>query len=205
MNDPDGPVMGACRRGVRIEIDLRRNTIAVILGDPDVSVGPEAGAEQAGLLDVGAGGRLIRLEVGDHYVGISDALAGTEHLTRSVAVPLLTNRAPDGSLRAVLFGRSGTGTRSVSRVATSAGCAGVAIRSGQRSCARASWIDERLPQGSVRVSGGDARALANGPASRSRGSTGNLATGRRGAREHRPGQPARPEEILLAHEQLVLE
>lgn len=107
MNNPDGPVKDAGRRAVRIEIDLRWNMIAVILGDPDVPVGPDAGAEQAGLLDVGAGGRLVGLEVGDHYVGISDALAGTEHLTRSVAVPLWVNRAPDGSLAAVLFGRSG--------------------------------------------------------------------------------------------------
>ncbi len=94
----------------RIEVDLTRNTITVTVPssmlDPVGSPGASGEASRAGTLDIGIRGRLIGLEVGDHYVEISAPVSGTEHLGRSVAVALTAHRGRDG-WATVSFSRSG--------------------------------------------------------------------------------------------------
>ncbi len=93
----------------RIEVDLVRNTITVTVPDAVRNtfggVGA-AGTPVMGTLDIGVRGRLIGLEIGEHYVDICASEAGTAHLTRSVVVALTAHREHHG-LVAVSFRRSG--------------------------------------------------------------------------------------------------
>ena len=82
----------------RVMVDLRRNVLILELDQP---LGPEPTAEA--MIDIGALGRLIGIEVGDHYLAVSDAIPGSELQGRSVTIEVTI--AEDR--RSVLLPRSG--------------------------------------------------------------------------------------------------
>lgn len=90
---------------IRVEIEPRRNTLAVIVTGLELEAG--SGDTLVGTLDVGTGGRLIGLEVGDRYLNLSDPVRGAEHLTRSVNVPVTIANVPGERAIAIRFRRSG--------------------------------------------------------------------------------------------------
>ena len=94
---------------VRIEVDPGKNLIAVALTEFGLPLDAAFDDEIVGTLDVGAGGRLIGIEIGDQYLAISDPVRGTEHLTRSVAVSCTVSKDLEGHAIAITFFRSGDG------------------------------------------------------------------------------------------------
>lgn len=91
---------------IRIEVDVAWNTIAVTVPEAALDAVGRSEDPVIGTLDIGVQGRLMGLEVVNHYVDISPPVAGTEHLVRSVPVALVPHRGPDG-LAAVRFDRAG--------------------------------------------------------------------------------------------------
>ena len=102
--EPPGRVTDRDQTG--IEVDLVRNTIAVTVPGSVLDAVRRAGAAATGTLDIGVQGRLIGLEIDDYYVDISVAAEASEHLTRSVEVPLVLHRCQDGR-DAIGFRRTG--------------------------------------------------------------------------------------------------
>lgn len=66
-----------------ITVDLRRNVLLLHLDGTGWFTGACAEDEQPGILDVGANGWLLGVEVGTRYFLVADPVSGTEHLTRT--------------------------------------------------------------------------------------------------------------------------
>lgn len=66
-----------------ITVDLERNVLLLHFDDPDQWPGGWVGVDQPGILDVGANGWLLGLEIDETYFPVADATPGTEHLTRT--------------------------------------------------------------------------------------------------------------------------
>lgn len=100
------------RDGTRLrslEVDLTTNTLRLLLS--------ESGGEEAthterlpATIDVGAGGRLLGVELESGYVDVMPAQAGTEHLMRSARVEIAVEMG-EGSNQpvALVIPRSGAG------------------------------------------------------------------------------------------------
>ncbi len=71
-----------------ITVDLRRNVLLLHLDGTETGTGALDVTDQRGMLDVGANGWLIGVEIGDRYFPIADAAPGTEHLVRSREAPI---------------------------------------------------------------------------------------------------------------------
>lgn len=71
-----------------ITVDLRRNVLLLHLDDTETGVDALAAVDQLGMLDVGANGWLIGVELGDRYFPVADIAPGTEHLVRSREAPI---------------------------------------------------------------------------------------------------------------------
>ncbi len=76
-----------------ITVDLRRNVLLLHLGDQERWTGERDGADQRGLLDVGANGWLLGVEISNTYFPVTDAVPGTEHLTRTCEARLSLSSA----------------------------------------------------------------------------------------------------------------
>lgn len=72
-----------------ITVDLRRNVLLLHLDGTETGTGALDVTDQRGMLDVGANGWLIGVEIGDRYFPIADVAPGTEHLVRSREAPIL--------------------------------------------------------------------------------------------------------------------
>jgi len=76
--------MTAASAGVTsVSVDLRRNVLLLHLDRMANGVGPPDADELPALLDVGANGWLLGVEIGEAYFPVADAVPGTEHLTRT--------------------------------------------------------------------------------------------------------------------------
>ncbi|MDQ3539925.1 MAG: hypothetical protein M3440_04490 [Chloroflexota bacterium] len=71
-----------------ITVDLRRNVLLLHLDGTETGTGALDVTDQRGMLDVGANGWLIGVEIGDRYFPIADVAPGTEHLVRSREAPI---------------------------------------------------------------------------------------------------------------------
>lgn len=67
----------------RVTVDLRRNVLLLHLGDREVAGDAPLLGEHLGILDVGANGWLLGVQVGEAYYAVADAAPGTDHLARS--------------------------------------------------------------------------------------------------------------------------
>lgn len=65
-------------------VDLRENALRIVV--PELDLAP--GSAVDGLLDVGANGRLLGVDIGDAYVRVMDAVAGGTAFVRSASVQL---------------------------------------------------------------------------------------------------------------------
>lgn len=75
-----------------ITVDLARNVLLLHLDVAGGAADVLPPGEYAGILDVGANGWLLGVEIADTYFPIADAAPGTEHLVRSCdARPSLTD------------------------------------------------------------------------------------------------------------------
>lgn len=94
---PDRGTGGPTAPGqTRIAVDPVRNTIAVTVPGSVFDAVAKPGASAIGTLEIGVQGRLVGLEIGDHYVDIGGTPEGTAHLNRSVAVSLVPCQLQDG-------------------------------------------------------------------------------------------------------------
>lgn len=84
----------------RIQVDLRANRLLLDIDQP--LDGPN---EATAIVDIGALGRLLGIEVAGVYLAISDPIAGSELQVRSVETPV---RLADGRRR-LLLPRRGPG------------------------------------------------------------------------------------------------
>lgn len=66
-----------------IAIDIRHNELQILA--PTTT---PLGTVTTGIVDIGAQGRLLGIEIGDQYVAVMDDQPGAIDLTRSVEVPL---------------------------------------------------------------------------------------------------------------------
>jgi len=67
----------------RILVDLARNALVLEVSGPLATTGMSTG-----VIDIGTQGRLLGLDIGGHYLVISEPAAGTGHLTRSAETPV---------------------------------------------------------------------------------------------------------------------
>lgn len=89
-----------------IEVDVAANTLRLLLGEGETSVSEQVPAT----IDIGAGGRLIGVELSSGYIDVMEPERGTEHLTRSAAATVEVGRAGEGGLPvAVTVPRRGAG------------------------------------------------------------------------------------------------
>jgi len=66
-----------------VSVDLRRNVLLLHLDCTATWAGPQDVDGLQGLLDVGANGWLLGVEIDEAYFPVADAVPGTEHLTRT--------------------------------------------------------------------------------------------------------------------------
>lgn len=71
-----------------ITVDLRRNVLLLHLDGTETGTDARGATDQRGILDVGANGWLIGVEIEDRYFPIADPAPGTEHLVRSREAPV---------------------------------------------------------------------------------------------------------------------
>lgn len=88
-----------------IMVDLRRNVLLLHLDGMGTGTDALGATDQRGILDVGANGWLIGVEIGDRYFPIADPPPGTEHLIRSHEAPVSLSDAET----AIVIPRGGDG------------------------------------------------------------------------------------------------
>lgn len=66
-----------------ITVDLARNVLLLHLDGSGTAIANPVSGERRGVLDVGANGWLLGVEVGEAYFAVADPAPGTEHLVRS--------------------------------------------------------------------------------------------------------------------------
>lgn len=87
-----------------IEVDLGANTFRLLLaGETGLAPG-----ETPATIDIGAGGRLLAVELPALAIDVMPPDAGTEHLARSAAAVARVERAEEGAV-AVVLPRRGEG------------------------------------------------------------------------------------------------
>ncbi len=67
----------------RVTVDLRRNVLQLHLDACVTAAEAPPPGEHLGILDVGANGWLLGVQVGEAYYAVADAIPGTDHLVRS--------------------------------------------------------------------------------------------------------------------------
>lgn len=75
--------MTAPRNVTSITVDLARNALLLHLDGQGPELTALPAGECRGILDVGADGWLLGVEIGETYFSIADPASGTEHLVRS--------------------------------------------------------------------------------------------------------------------------
>lgn len=73
----------------RVTVDLRRNVLQLHLDNSGTSTDAPPPGEHLGVLDVGANGWLLGVQVGEAYYAVADAIPGTDHLIRSTEARLI--------------------------------------------------------------------------------------------------------------------
>ncbi|HEV2067284.1 MAG TPA: hypothetical protein VGR08_10635 [Thermomicrobiales bacterium] len=73
----------------RVTVDLRRNVLRLHLDNSGTSTDAPPPGEHLGVLDVGANGWLLGVQVGEAYYAVADAIPGTDHLVRSTEARLI--------------------------------------------------------------------------------------------------------------------
>ena len=76
-------------------VDLRQNALRIVV--PELELSP--GAAVDGVLDVGANGRLLGVDLGDTYIRVMDPVAGRDDFVRSAAVRLAVSMGEPRSVR----------------------------------------------------------------------------------------------------------
>lgn len=89
-----------------IEVDLAANTLRLRLGDGRAPAGTVERVPAT--IDIGAGGRLVGVELPAGYVEVMEPEAGTEHLTRSAEAEVVVEREGSATV-AVTLPRRGAG------------------------------------------------------------------------------------------------
>jgi len=71
------------RNVTHVTVDLRRNVLQLHLDHGDTGPSAPPPGEYPGILDVGANGWLLGVQVGEEYYAVADPAPGTDHLVRS--------------------------------------------------------------------------------------------------------------------------
>lgn len=93
-----------------IEIDLASNTLRLVIDDSPHEAMRTSETEQPASIDIGAGGRLIGVALGDAYVPVMEPEAGTETLVRSAEIDVVVMAEADsGRILTIVVPRRGEG------------------------------------------------------------------------------------------------
>jgi hypothetical protein len=91
-----------------IDVDLAANTLCLRFND--AAPAREVVEDVPAIIDIGAGGRLIGIELAAGYVDVMPPEPGTEHLTRSAETEVAVAREQgSGALASVTVPRRGAG------------------------------------------------------------------------------------------------
>ena len=92
-----------------LEVDLATNTLRLLLADGMAEL-PAYETREHATIDIGAGGRLVGVELPDGYVDVMPAEPGTEHLIRSSGAEVDVEREQaSGAAVALTVPRRGEG------------------------------------------------------------------------------------------------
>jgi hypothetical protein len=90
-----------------LEVDLAANTLRLVLG-PESQTGTRE--HETATIDIGAGGRLVGVELAGDYIDVMAPEPGTDHLIRSADVRIDVEREQgSGAIIALVVPRHGDG------------------------------------------------------------------------------------------------